>query len=88
MPWGEANRTVATLADLRPVTPWLSVICERCQHRAPTALAPWLIGWGHNASSDMVRRSARCCQCGGKGAVIKLPGWGGLEAPVRGWPKA
>jgi hypothetical protein len=33
----------ATLADLRGVTPWLWVICERCQHRAPTALVPWII---------------------------------------------
>jgi hypothetical protein len=54
------NRTVATLADLRRVTPWLWVICERCQHRAPTALAPWLIRWGPEASNDMPRRSA-CC---------------------------
>jgi hypothetical protein len=86
MPWNEPNHTVATLADLRRVTPWLWVICERCQHRAPTALAPWLIRWGPDASSDTLRRSARCGQCGGKGAVIQLPGWGGLDAPVRGWP--
>ena len=34
---------IATLVDLRRVTPWLWVICERCQHRAPTALVPWMI---------------------------------------------
>jgi hypothetical protein len=67
-----------TLADLRGVTPWLWVICERCQHRSPTALAPWIIRWGADASSHMLRRSARCTQCGGKGA--------GLQTPVRGWP--
>src|SRR5262249_750814 len=81
------NRTIATpiatLPHLRRVTPWLWVICERCQHRAPTALAPWLIRWGPDASGEMLRRSARCGQCGGKGAIIQLPGWGGLDAPVR-----
>src|SRR6516162_7428728 len=40
-----ATTPVATLADLRGVTPWLWVICERCLHRAPTALAPWIIRW-------------------------------------------
>jgi len=29
MPWNETNRTVATLADLHGVTPWLWVICDR-----------------------------------------------------------
>jgi hypothetical protein len=28
-----ANMPVASLADLRGVTPWLWVICARCQHR-------------------------------------------------------
>jgi hypothetical protein len=25
-------------------------------------------------------------QCSGKGAAIQIPGRGGLQAPVRGWP--
>jgi hypothetical protein len=79
---------VATLANLRGVTPWLWVICDRCQHRSPTALAPWIIRWGAEASSDMLRRSARCTQGGGKGATIQIPGWGGLQAPVRAWPSS
>jgi hypothetical protein len=78
---------VATLADLRGVTPWLWVICARCLRRTPTALAPWIIRWGAEASSDMLRRSARCTQCDGKGATIQIPGWGGLQTPVRGWPE-
>jgi len=59
--------SVATLAELRGVTPWLWVICERCLHRVSTALAPWIIRWGADASSNMLRRSARCTRCGGKG---------------------
>src|SRR5262249_23027 len=53
-----ANMPVATLADLRRVTPWLWVICARRLRRTPTALAPWIIRWGAEASSDMLRRSA------------------------------
>jgi hypothetical protein len=86
MAWNAPKPTPATLADLRRVTPWLWVICARCLHRAPTALAPWIIRWGADASSDMLRRSARCSQYSGKGATIQIPGWGGLQTPVRGWP--
>src|SRR5262249_49008052 len=80
------NMPLATLGDLRGVTSWLWVICARCLRRTPTALAPWIIRWGAEASSDLLRRSARCAECGGKGATIQIPGWGGLQAPVRGWP--
>ena len=31
----------------------------------------------------MLRRSARCTEYGGKGATVQIPGWGGLQAPVR-----
>jgi hypothetical protein len=41
---------------------------------------------GAKASSHMLRRSARCTECGGKGATIQIPGWGGLRNPIRGWP--
>jgi len=30
---------------------------------------------------DMLRRSARCAECGGKGATIQIPGWGALLGP-------
>jgi len=81
-----ATTPIATLADLRRVTPWLWVYCERCQHRSAAAIVPLMIRWGADVSSDMLRRSARCTRCGGKGATIRLPGWGGLKAPVPDWP--
>src|SRR5262249_23367676 len=63
------NRTIATpiatLPDLRRVTPWLWVICERCQHRAPTALAPWLIRWGPDAAGE-------CCAARRAGANVAV----------------
>ena len=59
------------------------VYCERCQHRSPTALAPSIIRWGPEASSDLLRRSARCTECGGKGATIHIQGWGKNEDAQR-----
>jgi len=34
-----------------------------------------------------VRRSTRCAQCGGRGATIQLPGWGGKQMPAPEWPE-
>jgi hypothetical protein len=34
------------------------------------ALAPLIIRWGGDASSDLLRRSARCTRCGNKGADL------------------
>jgi len=68
--------------------PHLWVMCARCLRRTSTALAPWIIRWGTEASSDMLRRSARCRECGGKGATTQIPGWSGLEMPVREWSTA
>src|SRR5262249_29385986 len=86
MAWNAPKSATTTLADLRRCTPWLWVYCERCQHRSPAAIVPLMIRWGAEASSDMLRRSARCTRCGRKGATIQLPGWGGLQTPVPEWP--
>lgn len=39
------------------------------------ALAPLIIRLGADASSDVLRRCARCTICGHKGATLKHPGW-------------
>jgi hypothetical protein len=39
------------------------------------AIAPLIIRWGSDASSDMLRRSARCSKCDHKGATLMLPSW-------------
>jgi hypothetical protein len=68
---------VATLGDLRSSTAWLWIYCEGrgCGHCAPVALAPFIIRWGEHASSDMLRRSAKCTCCGRKGATLRTPSW-------------
>ena len=42
---------------------------------APVALAPLIIRWGEEASSDVLRRSARCARCGRNGASLTAPSW-------------
>ena len=70
---------VATLGQLHRPPGWVWVHCTRyvplCQHRAPMALAPLIIRWGPDASSDMLRWCARCTVCGHKGATLQGPGW-------------
>jgi hypothetical protein len=68
----------ATLGQLqRGSSPWCWLWCEKCLHHAPIAFAPLVIRWGADASSDKLRRSARCTVCGTKGATLQHPGWAG-----------
>jgi hypothetical protein len=53
---------------LRRDSPWCWVVCNRCLHRRPVAFVP-LIRSGPNASSNLLRHSTRCTECGGKGAT-------------------
>jgi hypothetical protein len=72
-----------TLEQLRRGHPWCWVVCERCLHRRPVAFVPLIIRWGPDASSDLLRRrSARCTNCGRKGAVLQHPSWAGMDL---GW---
>jgi len=71
-----------TLEQLRRGHPWCWVVCERCLHRRPVAFVPLIIRWGPDASSNLIRRSARCTECGGKGATLQHPSWAGMDL---GW---
>jgi hypothetical protein len=69
-----------TLGDLRRSAPWLWINCAAgCGHYRPVALAPFIIRYGAEASSDMLRRAALCTCCGHKGATLQHPSWGGSE---------
>jgi hypothetical protein len=72
---------VATLGQLHRPPGWVWLYCTRyaplCQHRAPMALAPLVIRWGLDTSSEMLRRCARCSRCGHKGATLQHPSWVG-----------
>jgi hypothetical protein len=66
-----------TLGELQRSSSWWWLYCERCQHYAPMAFAAPVILWGTDAPSDKLRQCARCIECGGKGATLKHPTWGG-----------
>jgi hypothetical protein len=87
---------VPTLAKLQRSPPgkWCWVYCAAygCLHHAPMAIAPFVIRWGREASSDMLRRSGRCSKCGAKGATLMLPSWvstpvGFAPFPVKSGPR-
>jgi len=57
-------------------------LCAIVPAQAPMALAPLIIRWGPDTSSDKLRQCARCTACGHKGATLQHPGW--IENGV-GW---
>ncbi|MBI1243751.1 MAG: hypothetical protein GC202_02005 [Alphaproteobacteria bacterium] len=54
---------------------WLHCTNPRCGRSRPVALAPFIIRWGPDTSSDALRRNALCLACGGRGANLILPSW-------------
>ena len=56
-------------------------------HRRPVAFVPLIIRWGPDASSNVIRRSARCTACGGKGATLQHPGWRGMDLGWESFPR-
>jgi hypothetical protein len=82
--------TPPTLEQMRQSAPWLWVHCANaeCRHRARMALTPLVIRWGRDASSDRLRASARCTRCGGRGATLQHPSWGGREFGWMPFPSA
>ena len=57
-------------------------------HRKPVAFVPFIIRWGPDASTDMLRRSARCTKCGRKGAALQHPSWAGMDVGFEPFPVA
>jgi hypothetical protein len=72
---------VPTLGQLLRAPYWTWLCCG-CGHRVAVALVPFVIRWGADASSDMLRRHARCVVCGGRGATLQHPSW---RNAVVGW---
>jgi hypothetical protein len=67
---------VPTLGQLLHAPYWLWLRCDACGHCVAVALVPFVIRWGADASSDMLRRHARCMVCGRRGASLQHPSWG------------
>jgi hypothetical protein len=71
---------IPTLGDLTRLADWLWLHCRRtgCHHYRRMKLAPIIDRWGADASSDRLRRQARCTKCGNKGANTMVPSCDGL----------
>jgi len=56
-----ASTPIATLGQPQRSQCWRWICCDSgaCTHRAPIALAPFVIPWGPDASSDMLHRDGR-----------------------------
>jgi hypothetical protein len=77
---------VPTLAEIRRASCWVWLYCNGCGRGVPTALAPFIIRWGADVSSDRLRNSARCAKCGARGASLQAPSWGGLDVGIAPFP--
>jgi hypothetical protein len=67
----------ATLGQIHtePYRFWIYCGSGACMHCTPVALAQFVIRYGAEASSDVLRRCARCSKCGHKGATLRRPSW-------------
>jgi hypothetical protein len=45
-----------------------------------------IIRWGPDATSELLRRSARCTKCGREGAVLQHPSWAGMYVGFEPFP--
>ena len=73
---------IPTLQELTRYEPhWLWLYgtnASRCLHKAAMPIAPLIIRWGPNTSSNKLRRCARCTKCGTWGAYTYHPSVGSI----------
>jgi hypothetical protein len=77
---------IPTLASLRRSTCWLLLYCKACPHHARQALAPVIIRWGPDASSNLLRQHARCSHCGARGGTLMHPSFAGEHIGLSPFP--
>jgi hypothetical protein len=54
----------------------------------PVAIVPFVIRWGADASSDVLRKHVRCPVCGRRGASLQHPSWRDAETGWEAFPMA
>ena len=67
-----------TLGQIQREACWLWICCADplyCMHRRAVAVAPFVIRYGPDTSSDVLRKCARCTACGRLGATLQHPSW-------------
>lgn len=78
----ESDKPPGSLGQIRAEFEWMWIYCTAasCAHMAAVPLAPLIIRWGADASSDLMRMGFRCSHCGGRRTETQAPTWGGLNA--------
>jgi hypothetical protein len=85
----EPSKPVATLGQIHTEPYWCWLCCTNsmvCSHSKPVAMAQFVIRYGPNTSSDIVRQRARCTVCGHKGASLRYPSWVNRTVGVQPFP--
>jgi len=80
---------IPTLAELHRQPPrWFWAFCNnpKCSHHRPLPYAPFVIRWGGEVSSDVLRRNLTCTLCGHRGASIQLPSWVNMQIEWQPFP--
>ena len=78
----------ATLGQLHRSQPhWFWAHCGMCSRQRAIPLAPFVIRWGTDASSDMLRRNLTCSHCGHRGASLQHPSWVDMEIGLQAFPR-
>ena len=67
---------------------WVWLCCEgmTCGRMVAVALAPFVIRWGPETSSNVLRRNARCGYCGRKGVTLQCPSWCDITTGFQPFP--
>jgi hypothetical protein len=79
-------RPIATLGELHREPHWFWVHCDGCRRSRALPLAPFVIRWGPEASSDMLRRNLTCTVCGHRGASLQHPSWVDSQIGLQAFP--
>jgi len=65
--------TIGALAKSEPRWIWANCNTVNCGHARAVPLIPFLIRWGADASSNLLRQNLSCSKCGARGVYITLP---------------
>jgi hypothetical protein len=78
---------VPTLGELNRYEPhWVWWWCPKCHREVAVPLAPFIIRWGANASSDLLRKNPRCTKCGQRGGLLQMPSIHTSDTPYLPFP--
>jgi hypothetical protein len=79
---------VPTLGQLSRSPGWFWADCNNrdCTHRRPLPFVPFVIRWGPQTSSDVLRRNLRCTKCGHRGAATMMPSWIDMQVGEQPFP--